>query len=331
MEAISGFKKSEIMNFKQLNTFLQVADTKSLSRAAIASDTAQSLVSRQIAMLEAAWGRRLFERTGRGMALSEFGRRMYPEIKRVVDQVDQLDAMARESAGGLTGTVRVGVLPSLARALLPLLLADVRERAPQLRLHVTEGFSGALDEQLASGRLDMIVVNRYGSSALGGEDVLGKLETFLIGKAVRPELSGATVPFRAMAGIPLVLPAAPNGLRTTLDTLSRRHHVKLDVAMEVDTATAMKDVAASGHALTLLPLTAVAQEVAAGELVACRVTHPGIRRTIALSLSRQRGLSEGARLVASRVRILASQLIADQVPTGARGAELPDAGDSRQR
>lgn len=300
------------MNFKHLHTFLQVADMKSLSRAAIALDTAQSLVSRQVALLEGAWGRRLFDRTGRGMVLSEFGQRMYPEIKRVVDQVNQLDAMACQSAGVLTGTVHVGVLPSLARALLPVLLADVRERAPQLRLHVTEGFSGALDEQLASGRLDMIVVNRYGSAALSGEDVLGKLETFLIGKAGRPELSGATVPFRAMAGIPLVLPSAPNGLRTTLDMLSRRHRVKLDVAMEVETATAMKDVAASGHAFTLLPLTAVAREVAAGELGACRVTHPGIRRTIALSLGRQRGLSEGARMVASRIRLLASGLLSDE-------------------
>jgi DNA-binding transcriptional LysR family regulator len=193
-----------------------------------------------------------------------------------------------------------------------MLLADIRERAPALRLHVVEGFSGSLDEQLASGRLDMIVVNRYGSSALRGEDVLGKVETFLVGHAGRPEFpaDGKTLPFRALQGLPLVLPATPNGLRTTLDGLSRRHGVALDVVMEVETGTAMKDVAASGHAFTLLPRTAVEQEVAAGVLRACRVTNPGIRRTIALSLSRQRPLSEGARLVASRVRLLASGLLA---------------------
>jgi len=298
------------MKLKQLSTFLLVADTRSLSRAAVASDTAQSLVSRQIAMLEAAWGGRLFDRTGRGMALSDFGKRMYPEVKRVVDQVTQLDATASDAAGVLTGTVHVGVLPSLSRQLLPRLLSDMLERAPALRLHVLEGFSGTLDEQLASGRLDMIVVNRYGSSALRGEDVLGKVDTFLIRKAGRPELAGETTPFRALAGLPLVLPAAPNGLRSTLDVLSRRHDVPLEIVMEVDTATSMKDVAASGHAFTLLPKTAVAQEVAAGLLGASRVASPGIRRTIALSLTRQRQLSDGARLVASRVRVLASALLA---------------------
>lgn len=297
------------MNFKQLSTFLLVADMESLSRAAIASDTAQSLVSRHISMLEATWGRRLFDRTGRGMTLSDFGRRMYPEVKRVVEQVRELDTIAHQAAGVLTGTVHVGVLPSLARQLLPLLLADIREQAPRLRLHVTEGFSGVLDEQLASGHLDMIVVNRYGSSALRGEDVIGKVDTCLIGKQGRPELLAGTFPFRGLTGIPLVLPALPNGLRSSLDILSRRHNVTLDVVMEVETATAMKDVAASGHAFTLLPLTAVAQEVAAGELAASRLVSPGIRRTIALSLTRHRPLSEGARLVASRVRLLASGLL----------------------
>ena len=73
----------------------------------------------------------------------------------------------------------------------------------------------------------------------------------------------------------------------------------------------MKDVAASGHALTLPLITAVAQEVAAGVLAASRVTNPGIRRTIALSLTRQQPLSEGARLVASRVQLLASGLLAN--------------------
>lgn len=299
------------MKLKQLDTFLLVADMKSLSRAAIASDMAQSLVSRQIAALEGEWGRRLFDRTGRGMVLSEFGRRIYPDVKRVVEQVRQLDAVAGEAAGVLTGTVHVGVLPSLSRQLLPMLLADVRERAPALRLHVMEGFSGTLDEQLASGRLDMIVVNRYGTSALRGEDVLGKVETFLIGKTGRPELAAKTVPFRALGGLPLVLPAVPNGLRATLDVLSRRHNVTLDIVMEVDTATAMKDVAASGNAFTLLPITAVMQEIESGLLGACRVVSPGIRRTIALRLTRQRPLSEGARLVASRVRMLALGLLAD--------------------
>lgn len=78
------------MNLKQLQTFVLVADLGSLSRAATAMDMAPSLVSRQIGQLEGEWGDRLFERTGRGMALSDFGRRMLGEAKLVLDQVQRL-------------------------------------------------------------------------------------------------------------------------------------------------------------------------------------------------------------------------------------------------
>lgn len=297
------------MNLKPLTTFCQVADLGSLSRAATAAGMAQSLVSRHIAQLEAQWGDRLFVRTGRGMVLSEFGRRVYPEVKRVLEQVSHLEMVVSESAGVLSGTVHVGVLPSMSHQLLPLLIADVRAKAPAVRLHVIEGFSGHLDEQLASGRLDMMVVNRYGPSALRGEDIIGTVETFLIGKPGNEPLLRKTVGFRELAGLPLVLPSMPNGLRATLDQLSRKRGVDLQIVMEVDTATAMKDIAISGHAFTLLPLMAVKEELTAHTLAASQVIRPGIKRTIALSLTTHRPLSKAARFVAERLRRLASTVL----------------------
>lgn len=176
------------MNVKPLVTFCLVADLGSLSRAAVAAGLAQSLVSRHIAQLESQWGDRLFVRTGRGMALSEFGQRMHPEIKRVLEQLAHLETLARDTAGVVSGTVHVGVLPSMSRQLLPLLFSDLRNQAPAVRLHIGEGFSGELDEQLATGKLDMAVINRYGSSTGRGEDVLGTVDTFLVGKPGHPLL-----------------------------------------------------------------------------------------------------------------------------------------------
>lgn len=300
------------MNVKQLATFCRVAEARSLSRAALATDVAQSLVSRQISQLEEEWGGRLFDRTGRGMELSEFGHRMYPEALRVLAQFNSLTTMANDAAGVLTGTVHLGVLPSMSRQLLPLLFADIKARAPQVRLHVTEGFSGSLDEQLASGKVDMAVINRYGISAHRGEDTLGRIETCLIGQ---PEtdggiyLSASTVPFKSLAGLPLVLPSAPNGLRAVIDQHSRRQGCEIDVVMEVETSAAMKDVALSGLAYTMLPRMAVAEEIAAGKLVAVDIVKPAIRRTISLSLTRQRPLSGAGRLVASRLKDLVPALL----------------------
>lgn len=297
------------MNLKQLQTFALVADLGSLSRAATALDMAASLVSRQVALLEAEWGDRLFERTGRGMVLSEFGRRMLGEAKLVLDQVQRLENVAHESAGVLTGTVHVGVLPSMSRPLLPRLIADVRAQAPGVRLHIAEGFSGHLDEQLASGLLDMMVVNRYGATAQRGEEALATVQTFLVGRAGHAAVAAPTVAFRELAALPLVLPAMPNGLRGVLDQLSHQHGVTLQIVMEVDTASAMKDVAMSGHAFTLLPLMAVQEEVARQALAASQVVAPAIQRTVALSLTTHRPLSKAARFVATRLRQLATEVV----------------------
>ncbi|MEI2417699.1 LysR family transcriptional regulator, partial [Orrella sp. JC864] len=297
------------MKLHLLATFLQVAEAGSLSRAALAAEMATSRVSQQIAELETAWGGRLFDRTGRGMVLTALGARMLPQVQRLVDELHRLDVAARDAAGVPTGLVHVGMLPSMSRRLLPPLLARLREQAPQVRLHVSEGFSGALDEQLSSGRLDMIVVNRYGESAKPGEDVLGHMDTCLIGKPGAALLARPTVSFAQLAGQPMVLPARPNGFRSMLDALLRRHGVTPAIALEVDTVNMMKDVALSGQAMTLLPAMAVSEELAAGALAVSRIVRPGIRRTIALGVGRQRPPSLAVRYVAAQVGQLARQLL----------------------
>jgi LysR family transcriptional regulator, nitrogen assimilation regulatory protein len=297
------------MNLKQLQAFQRVAEHGSLARAAAATDQAESLISRYISALESEWGDRLFDRTGRGMVLSDFGRRMLADVRVALESVDHLSAVAREAAGVPTGTVHVGVLPSLAGQLLPLLLADLRASAPAITLHAAEGFSGSLDEQLAGGRLDLAVINRYGTGGMRGEEVLGTADTYLIARSGHQLLAAPTLQLRALAGVPLVLPATPNGLRVALDQLARRHRIQLSVVMEVDSGGTMKDIALSGHACTLLPLMAVKEEIARGTLGATKVVKPGIRRTIALALTTQRPLSRAARHVAARIRALTPQLV----------------------
>jgi LysR family nitrogen assimilation transcriptional regulator len=297
------------MNLKQLEAFLAVADLGSLSRAAMALDVAQSLVSRNLSQLELEWGDRLFERTGRGVVLTDFGRHVQPEIALLLSQASRIQQVVNESAGMLAGTVHIGVLPSMARQLLPLLFADLKEKVPAVKLCVTEGFSGSLDQQLGSGLLDMIIVNRYGATSGRGEDMLATVDTFLVGRPDHPECKSTAVNFRELAGLPLVLPSTPNGLRSTLDHLSREQGIVLNIVMEVDTLTAMKDVAISGHALTILPALAIRDEQSAGVLKGLRIENPAIKRTISLGFTHQRPPSKAARFAGSRLREFARELL----------------------
>ena len=96
-----------------------------------------------------------------------------------------------------------------------------------------------------------------------------------------------------------------------LDQHARQQPVQLNVALEIDTLSAMKDVALTGAACTILPLMAVREEVAQGSLVAQRITEPAIRRVIALSVTHQRMLSRAGRLTVSRLRDLVSRFLTD--------------------
>ncbi|MET0962117.1 MAG: LysR family transcriptional regulator [Noviherbaspirillum sp.] len=299
------------MELRKLELFALVAGLGSLSRAAKAAGMAQSLVSRQIAQLEEEWGDRLFQRTGRGVILTDFGRHVQPEVQLLLDQAGRLQSAVKDAAGVATGTVYIGLLPSMSRTLIAPLFEDMRMRAPAVRLRFIEGFSGQLDEQLLSGRLDMAVINRYGPSPDRGEDVLGYVDTYLVSSPARRAADGDTIRFAGLAGLPLAVPGAPNGLRSVLDQHARQQGVLLDIALEIDTLSAMKDVALSGAAHTILPLMAVREEVEQGRLAALRIVEPAIRRTIALSVTRQRPLSRAGRLTVSRLRALVSGFLAE--------------------
>lgn len=102
------------MNHHLWRLFLDAADHGSLSKVAVLHGTSQPHVSRQIAELEQQCGGRLFERTGRGVALTALGQRIAPRVRVWLSSTEQLEQEIRSTAGQTMGRVRLGTLPSLA-------------------------------------------------------------------------------------------------------------------------------------------------------------------------------------------------------------------------
>ena len=99
------------IDLERLRLFVQVAELGSLTKAAVARDSTQSLISRQIAALERECGGRLFERTGRGVKLSPFGSDILPRVVRLLADADQLASDMRSNAGPPTGRVSIRIGP----------------------------------------------------------------------------------------------------------------------------------------------------------------------------------------------------------------------------
>jgi LysR family nitrogen assimilation transcriptional regulator len=275
---LSGISLEIFADLHKWSVFVAVAEMASITRAALQLGMDQSVVSRRINALERECNARLFNRTGRGVQLSEIGQRILP-------QVNGLLAEAREPAGDVT----LGLLPSTTHPLIRLLFTRLRANHPKVHLHILEGSSGQIDEWLSSGRVDIAILYRYGAESPGLEQALAYVDSYLIGSATDRLTARAEVPFKALNGLPFILPGAPNGLRVALDTLARKERIAVVPVMEADSLPLMKSIAEHGEAYTVLPLHAVWNEVADGRLRASRIVGPRMQRIISMGQAQNKG------------------------------------------
>src|ERR1700730_13150264 len=144
------------MDLRQLAAIVAVADTGSFSLAADALQTVQSNVSNHVARLEKELGVQLVDRqagqlTSEGEAVVERARHIAGEVNALVTD---LAALRHE----VVGVVRLGMIGTTARWLLPRLLERLSEKHPGVHLIVVDSGSATLEPQLASGLLDLSIV-----------------------------------------------------------------------------------------------------------------------------------------------------------------------------
>ncbi len=293
----------------RLKRFLAVAELKSLTKAAVALGTTQSALSLQMAALERDCGGRLFDRTGRGVALTELGARLAERAGDLLRSAALLSQEIRAAAGVPVGEVTVGLLPSLASSLAAPLLGAVLAEFPQIKLRILEGSNGQLDEWLSSGRLDVAVLYRYAPSKATNEETLGLIDSWLVGCKGDPLTKPDTIAFAKLHEQPLILPSMPNGLRQALNQLAMRKRIELKVLVEVDSIPTQKDLVASGFGYAILGQHAITNELRAGTLQAARLVQPGMARAVTLATSNRHPPTLASKSVTLLLRTLTKNFV----------------------
>jgi DNA-binding transcriptional LysR family regulator len=134
--------------------FVAVAEDHSLTRAAARLHIAQQSLSQQIRGLEAQLGVTLFERSSRGMALTDVGEVLLREARPVLAHAERAVDAVRRAARGEQGELRVGFLGSVANYFMPPVVRAFRERHPAVTLHAEDMVIAALVDGLLDGSLD---------------------------------------------------------------------------------------------------------------------------------------------------------------------------------
>ena len=307
---VTGFQLDIAADLHKWRAFLAIGELGSLTRAAIYLDSNQSLLSRQLNALERECGGRLFNRTGRGVLLSELGLRIFPQVKALLGDAERLEAEIRGEAREPTGRVTVATLPSIGATLISRLYAAMRERHPAVSLKILEGSSGQVEEWLADARVDVAILYRYGASLPEGEQALATVDSHLIGAKSDRLTSQPDVRFASLHELPFILPSAPNGLRTALDAVARAEHITLEPVIEADSLPLQKQLVAEERLYTVLPLHAVWNEVREGRLQASRIVDPPFQRRVSMALSKSKGPARAVTAVSAQIVRIVDEMAA---------------------
>jgi DNA-binding transcriptional LysR family regulator len=243
------------MELKHLQALLGIADTGSFSAAATTIGTVQSNVSAHIARLERELEVQLVDRASG--ALTDEGDVVVARARRVMIELDAMVADVTALRQEVVGTVRLGMIGTTGRWLVPQLFDLLRLRHPHIHLNVAEGSSGQLELQLASGQLDLAVV----TFPLKGDEVMVRdlfnEDLVLVVPRDHPLGKETSLPLSSLADMELLLPAPGTALRAEIDSVVGPARVVLRPAMELDGVRMIASLAFDGYGPAILPATAV--------------------------------------------------------------------------
>lgn len=283
------------MDIKQLEYFIRVAELGSFTKAATALRVSQPVLSRYVRRLEVELKTHLLYRNGHGVTPTESGKRLLAHGKGILHQVDLARHTLREDETSPGGKVVVGLPPSVGKLLTVRLVSQFRERFPKAALGIVEGLTATLHEWLLLGRLDVAVLyNPTPTPHLSYEHASSE-NLYLMSSATASSGLPARVRMRDLSRFPLIIPSRPNALRTLIESECSRHHVPLDIVLEIDAIISVLDLVERGAGHAILPQYAI-QECARRKAIAMTpIVSPGITSRLDIAVSAQRPMTGLAR------------------------------------
>jgi LysR family nitrogen assimilation transcriptional regulator len=282
------------LDLRHLAHFVRVAELGSFTKAAQMLHLAQSALTKQIHALEEELQQRLFERTGRGVVLTDAGRQLFVDAQAILSQVEQARRKIVGRSDQLTGQCVIGIPPSTRHAVTVPLFREQQREFPDARLTVNERLSGNILEQVAEGRFDIgLAYNARSSSAYESTLLLTENMYFVSpinsvpgNKALQP------VSVAELHAYPIVL-SSDQQTETShhlLDSALSRAGVELKVVCEVGSTDATLDVVEAGLAHAVLPISVLRHRI--DQFLLRTLVEPSLECTLSLVMTRRHPASQ---------------------------------------
>jgi LysR family transcriptional regulator, hydrogen peroxide-inducible genes activator len=272
-----------MVTLRQLRYFETLSRTRHFGMAADQCAVTQPALSMQVKDLEQELGVTLVERRGNTVALTLAGQQIASRAEAILNQVRDLTEYARQQRGVLTGTLHLGIIPSVAPYVLPNLLSKVETVYPALDLLVRETQTDTLLEELVRGDLDAVMLAlpvthpQLESMALFDD-------RFLVAVQAKAAQSWSSDNLHArMMRERLLLLEEGHCLRDQALQFCKIANVQSRKALGAASLTTIMQMVAAGHGITLLPELCAAAEVDRQRVALIRFPDDPPMRTIGLA------------------------------------------------
>lgn len=304
------------MDFRQLRTFVHVAQLGSISLAAERLHVAQSALTRQIQSLEAELKVTLFRRHGRGVELTPAGEILQERASVILQEVEATRLALKNDQDTLTGSVSFGMPPSVADAMSGPLIEKFSKLYPQVRLRAVAASSGYVYDWLQRGTIDVGVIYDVRPTPMIKATPLMLEHLYLIERSEDCVSTEATATLAEAFSGELILPSRQHGLRLLLDGVAAANGLTLDTLTEADSMQVQLDLVRRGLGATILPLLSVAAGIEAGTFKARQIVSPQVTRKMVLARSIDRPMSAAAQRFCEVIETEAANLFPplDQTP-----------------
>lgn len=283
---------AEHMELRTLRYFVRIAEAQSISAASRQLGVAQPALTRHIRNLEKELGVLLFERTARGLFLSDAARQLLADGRQILADLEHAKSRAQSFAPVIEGSVTVGITPSVSMILTNPLLKNMQRQAPSISLRIVDSMAGNGIEWLEwirDAHLDFVVMYaNENQTGLKCEPLLSE-DLHLVGRIMR-DCEDREIPFGALPRFPLVLPSRLHPLRLIVDAAAESAGVSLDVVREVNSVLDIKSAIRWEGLCSILGPCAVWEERLHEDFSTLRIVNPSLpRRLDLIALPNERG------------------------------------------
>jgi LysR family nitrogen assimilation transcriptional regulator len=293
------------MDLRQLRYFVGIVQAGSLARAADQLHVAQSALSYHLASLESELGRQLVTRGPKGIVLTEAGSLLYRHAEAILRHVESAMQEVSSKPDAPSGRVSIGLPHTIGAILSYELFIRVRTVYPQMVLHVTDGNSSLLREQLLNGRIDLaLLFEGQPAHGLAVEPLLIE-ELFYVTADPDP----SPIRIAEVAQRPVIAPGPGSVSRRVAQEAFKEHGLTVKPIGEIETVSALRRAVASGIGNAIQPWSVLYDGEGKITLNYRRIADAKLVRPVALCFSEVGQRSPAIEAVALTLKSLVRELV----------------------